>query len=206
MHIVSIYSLKPKFQSLLRPLVKMLYEQGVTANQVTLFACCISVALGLLLVINPVPQLFLIIPLWMFLRMAANAVDGMLAREFNQKSALGAYLNELTDLISDACLYLPFINISNTSSTWVWLIICLSIVVEYSGVLGVMVGASRRYDGPFGKSDRAFVFGVLALIVGLGLPVHSWISYCFLIMVILSVVTLIQRVRKGLQEIQTLKI
>ena len=30
-----------------------------------------------------------------------------------------------------------------------------------------MVGASRRYDGPMGKSDRAFVFGALGLWVGL---------------------------------------
>ena len=44
----------------------------------------------------------------MFLRMAFNAIDGMLAREFGQQSALGAFLNELTDVVSDAALYLPF--------------------------------------------------------------------------------------------------
>ena len=38
----------------------------------------------------------------LFLRMALNAIDGMLAREFNQKTNLGAYLNELTDVISVA--------------------------------------------------------------------------------------------------------
>ena len=37
--------------------------------------------------------------------MAFNAIDGMLAREFGQKSRLGAYLNELTDVVSDAALY-----------------------------------------------------------------------------------------------------
>ena len=31
--------------------------------------------------------------------MALNAIDGMLAREHGQKSTLGAYLNELTDVI-----------------------------------------------------------------------------------------------------------
>ena len=40
--------------------------------------------------------------------MALNAIDGMLAREFNQKSRLGGYLNEITDVVSDAALYLPF--------------------------------------------------------------------------------------------------
>ncbi len=40
--------------------------------------------------------------------MAFNAIDGMLAREHNQQSKLGAFLNELTDVVSDAALYLPF--------------------------------------------------------------------------------------------------
>ena len=36
---MSIYTLKPKFQNLLRPLVRQLAAKGVTANQVTLIAC-----------------------------------------------------------------------------------------------------------------------------------------------------------------------
>ena len=106
---MSIYELKPKFQNLLRPLVRRLYGAGVTANEVTLAACVISVLLGGVLVkFADIPVLFFLLPIWMFLRMALNAIDGMLAREFNQKSPLGGYLNEATDVISDAALYLPF--------------------------------------------------------------------------------------------------
>ena len=106
---LSIYQLKPRFQALLRPAVARLHAAGVTANQVTIFACALSVAIGLWLYFaRPSVIAFALIPLWMLLRMALNAVDGMLAREFNQKSKLGAFLNELTDVISDAALYLPF--------------------------------------------------------------------------------------------------
>ena len=52
--------------------------------------------------------LFWLLPIWLFLRMALNAIDGMLAREFQQQSALGGYLNEITDVVADAALYLPF--------------------------------------------------------------------------------------------------
>ena len=96
---ISIYELKPRFQALLRPIVAQLDRIGITANAVTLFAMLVSCALGILLFIFPFPRLFLLLPLWMFLRMALNAVDGMLAREFGHKSPLGAYLNELTDVI-----------------------------------------------------------------------------------------------------------
>ena len=40
---MSIYALKPKFQNLLRPLVRQLAAKGVTANQVTLIACLLSI-------------------------------------------------------------------------------------------------------------------------------------------------------------------
>lgn len=107
---VSIYQLKPRFQTWLRPLVTRCAEVGVTANGVTLAALAISLVLGaVLLVAGGQRTLFLLLPMWMFLRMAFNAVDGMLAREFGQQSALGAYLNELFDVVSDAALYLPFV-------------------------------------------------------------------------------------------------
>ena len=109
MSALSIYALKPRFQALLRPLAAALARAGVTANQVTIAAAVVSVALGAFVAWRaPERWPFLLIPLWMFLRMAFNAIDGMLAREFGQKSRLGAYLNELTDVVSDAALYVPF--------------------------------------------------------------------------------------------------
>ena len=86
---MSIYGLKPKFQNLLRPLVKRLYNAGITANQVTLVACIISILLGALLTkFADISALFFLLPIWMFLRMALNAIDGMLVREFNIEKLL----------------------------------------------------------------------------------------------------------------------
>ena len=166
---ISIYQLKPAFQGLLRPLVSRLARAGVTANAVTLLAMFISLALGALLCLRGPAQtaLFLLLPLWMFLRMALNAVDGMLAREFGQKSALGAYLNELSDVVSDAALYLPFVFVSPFGWASIGTLIFLSALSEMAGALGPMIGAPRQYDGPVGKSDRAFLFGALGLWLGL---------------------------------------
>ena len=116
---MSIYALKPKFQALLRPLVRGLHGMGVTANQVTLLACAISVVLGLWLYFaQPGPAAFALVPAWMFVRMAFNAIDGMLAREHHQQTRLGAFLNELTDVVSDAALYLPFALVAPFSAFW----------------------------------------------------------------------------------------
>ena len=54
----------------------------------------VSIALGAGLFLWPEPLAFLLLPLWMFLRRAFNAVDGMLAREFGQQS------DDFLDLVS----------------------------------------------------------------------------------------------------------
>ena len=40
-----------------------------------------------------------------------------------------------------------------------------------------MVGASRRYDGPMGKSDRALCFGVIGAGVATGRLPLAWIDW-----------------------------
>lgn len=201
---MSIYALKPRFQDLLRPAVRRMHVLGVTANQVTVLACAISVGLGAGLYVLGQPSVwFALVPLWMFLRMALNAIDGMLAREFGQRSVLGGYLNELTDVVSDAALYLPFVWVVPFSGLQIGLVIWLAAVSELAGVLGVVAGASRRYDGPVGKSDRAFVFGALGLWVGCGLALPVAASYVMWAVAALTAWTCVRRVRLGLQELAT---
>ena len=199
---MSIYDLKPKFQNLLRPLVIKLEQRGVTANQVTLTACAISVILGLILTaLSGHHWLFILIPIWLFVRMALNAIDGMLAREFNQKSRLGGYLNEITDVVSDAALYLPFAFVHPFDTLQIGLIIWLSALTEFCGVLGQVQGKTRRYDGPLGKSDRAFLFGLLGLVYVFVPVLPDFLYWLLWVVIILLIVTCVKRVKSGLAEV-----
>ncbi|MWN90718.1 CDP-alcohol phosphatidyltransferase family protein [Gilliamella sp. Pra-s65] len=200
---LSIYQLKPKFQARLRPYVDRLYKANITANQVTLIACLGSVMIAFIVgILASYQWIFYLIPIWMFIRMALNAIDGMLAREYHQKSNLGAYLNEICDVISDSVLLVTFTQLQEVNNNLVIFLVLLSILTEYSGILGVMIGASRRYDGPMGKSDRAFVFGVISLGIATYLLPLMWINTLFWIISFLLIYTVINRVRKGMQETQ----
>ncbi|MCU4535628.1 CDP-alcohol phosphatidyltransferase family protein [Acinetobacter bereziniae] len=165
----SIYQLKPAFQNLLRPLVEWLFKRGVTANQVTLFAMFISLALSIFLYLyylnHPVNWWLLLFPLWMLIRMAFNAIDGMLAREFNQQSNLGAFYNELSDVIADTALYVCLIAFAFIHAKLLLLVAFLAILSEYTGVMAPLIGQQRRYDGPMGKSDRAFWFSLITVVI-----------------------------------------
>lgn len=201
---MTIYDLKPAFQNLLRPSCRALANAGVTANQVTTVALLISFVVGALFALNPATRwAALLIPIWLFLRMALNAIDGMLAREHGMQSELGGFLNELSDVAADAALYLPFAMVAGVSPVLVIVIVILSLLTEMAGVVSVQVGASRRYDGPMGKSDRAFVFGLFGLLLGTGARTGWWANAALLIVALLTLLTIYNRVTRGLQELAT---
>jgi CDP-diacylglycerol--glycerol-3-phosphate 3-phosphatidyltransferase len=197
----SVYDLKPAFQGLLRPIVTHLARNGFTANQVTLAAMLLSILTGVGIALNAESVAWLLLlPLVLFVRMALNAIDGMLAREHDQKTRLGAVLNELGDVISDAALYLPLALVAGFDPRLMVLIVLLAVISEMTGVLTQTLGATRRYDGPMGKSDRAFVFGAIGLLLGLGIAPAGWLTPVLFIILALLLVTTVNRARRGLQE------
>ena len=198
----SIYDLKPRFQALLRPTVKSLAGAGVTANHVTVAALVLSFIVGALITLFPAEKWpLLLMPLALFVRMALNAMDGMLAREHGMKSSLGAILNELGDVLSDTALYLPLGLVPGVNSIYIVAITILAIVSEMTGVVAVQIGAQRRYDGPMGKSDRAFIFGLICLLMGIGIQPSYWVDVILLITLGLLLATIVNRARRALAEV-----
>ena len=88
---MTLYQIKPLFQSLLRPTMFWLLYTCVTANHITLAALALSLLTGLLLVLVAHIHPLLLLPIVLFIRMALNALDGMLARECDQQTRLGRF-------------------------------------------------------------------------------------------------------------------
>ncbi len=200
---LSIYQLKSAFQNQLRPLVNFLARMGVTANQVTVAAIILSFIGGAWLYIWPQAVMGLgSLPIILLVRMAMNAIDGMLAREHNMKSPEGAILNEVGDILSDVALYAPFAWVIPDGAAWIALILFLSFLGEFVGVLSVQIGATRRYDGPFGKSDRALAFSLLAILLTLPVNVEDYIVWIGIAFSALSALTIYNRINMALKEIK----
>jgi len=194
---LTLYALKPGLQRVMRPLVDRLAAMGITANQVTIWTCAASVILGAGLAIKQTG--WVLLPIFLLIRMVLNAIDGMLAREHGQQSKLGAVLNELTDVISDAVLTLPLAFLPGWNPVWVSGAIFFALLAEMAGILGLTIGSTRRYDGPFGKSDRALALGVLGAWLALAWPVGSWVLWLApLAWMLLCGATIVNRVRGAL--------
>ncbi|ESY65119.1 MULTISPECIES: CDP-alcohol phosphatidyltransferase family protein [unclassified Mesorhizobium] len=195
----TLYALKPAFQGRLRPLVNRLAAIGVTANSITILAAVMSIAAGMAIaILHEWRWLLLLVPAVMFVRMALNAVDGMLAREHGQASTLGMYLNEFCDVVSDLALTLPFAVFPEFGAWGVIAFAISAVLTEFAGVLGIAAKVGRNYAGPFGKSDRALALGVVAVLCAAGLWPASIAPFVFPAMATLSLLTAINRIRAGL--------
>jgi CDP-diacylglycerol---glycerol-3-phosphate 3-phosphatidyltransferase len=199
--LTSLPFLKPRFQRRLRHFVRHLAGAGVTANQVTIFALCGSLAVGLTLIIGVAhPVLFGLLPLWLSVRMALSTIDGMLAHEHGQKSRLGGFLNEAGDILSDVALYAPFAFIEPFGARWTIAVIVLLVASEAAGLTGPLIGGTRRCDGPFGKSDRAIAFGFLGSWIAAAGTLPTGARYLFPVFAFLLAVTIAMRLCCALAE------
>ncbi|MBD3654456.1 CDP-alcohol phosphatidyltransferase family protein [Kangiella sp.] len=195
---ISVYQLKPKFQQLLRPLVNGLARKGITANEVTVVAMLMSVITGVAIIISNSILALLALPIILLIRMALNAIDGMLAREHQQQSRLGAFFNEIGDVISDLFLIIPLIIIPDINLWFLAAFAFTALLTEFAGILGVMVGTERQYQGPMGKSDRALLIGLVGLLVPFVSVPAVYLNAVLVIATALSVWTVINRIRAAL--------
>lgn len=196
----TLYQAKPAFQALLRPAAARLAAAGIGADAVTLATLALSLGYGgLLWASGGSTALLLALPAVLLLRMALNALDGLLAREHGRPTPFGGRLNEVGDLAADLVLYLPLAAV--LAPAWpVVLLVALGTVAETAGLAAQAQGGERRYDGPFGKADRALFFGLVALAeatLGLTPPL---VTALFLAASAAALLTCLRRLRGGLDH------
>lgn len=197
---ISIYNIKPQFQRVLTPVLEFLHKRNVSANQITVSACVLSLAIGVLFWFSDYNKLFLLaLPIGLLLRMALNALDGMMARTYNQTSQTGEMLNEVGDIVSDVLVFFPLLKFQPESIYVVALFIMLSIINEFAGIMGKVISGKRRYDGPMGKSDRAFLLGVYGILSLCSINLTDLSVYIFTVIILLLVVSTMIRIKKALK-------
>jgi CDP-diacylglycerol---glycerol-3-phosphate 3-phosphatidyltransferase len=195
---ISVYQVKPYFQRLLMPVLRALHGAGLTPNFITLAALLLSLAGGIGLWLHPYGLSYLLLPLILLFRMALNALDGMMARTYNMQSRTGEVLNELGDVVSDLFLFIPLALMFSLGPFVFTSFLLLSVISEFTGVLGKAVAGVRRYEGPMGKSDRALLAGVFSLIMYFT-DITAYADHVFWVANLLLVISIGARVMKTIK-------
>ena len=199
---ISIYKIKPKFQQLLMPLLKLLRRFGISPNSITIFSIFLSFGISYFFWnTSDNSSYFLIVAFGLLLRMMLNALDGMMARIYNLQSKLGEILNEVGDIVSDVAIYFPLIIFESLRIEIAIIFILLSIINEFCGLMAKLISGERRYDGPMGKSDRAFLIGIICIVYYFTNGLDPYMNYIIggsSIMIILSsYIRLIKSIKNG---------
>ena len=102
---------------------------------------------------------------------------------------------------TEVTLYFPVALVAGIDAMLIVIVVFLATVSEMAGVIAVQIGTQRRYDGPMGKSDRAFVFAIIGLGLGLNWIAPDWINILLIVVSLLLIVTIINRCRHALEQV-----
>ncbi len=163
---MGIYAVKPLFQDILEPVASWLADRDVDPTALNLLALISSFNAALLLFLATNTYWSLVIPVLLFIRIALNALDGMVARLNDvEGQAWGEVLNETVDRVSDALIFAG-LALNPSVNTTLGLITALIVVLtSFVAVASKAARGNRRYEGVMGKADRMFIIGLLGVLI-----------------------------------------
>lgn len=198
---MGIYAAKSAFRRMLSPLARQLMRFGLSADAITAAGLVFAGFAGLGVWLGRNGNVWLLlVPAGVFLRTAANALDGMVATTTGTARPLGEVFNEVADRLGDVAVFLPLTLVPAVSDGLVAVTIAAMLVTSYLGVTVKAAGGKRIYDGLMAKPDRMFVLGAAATI-GLVFD-ETGVAFSWALWIILAgvLITFGMRVRRARGE------
>jgi phosphatidylglycerophosphate synthase len=157
------------------------------------------------------PALLIVAPLFCYLRLYLNMLDGMVALESKKASLRGELLNDLPDRISDVIIFagVAHSGLCHPASGY-WAAI-MAVLTAYVGTFGQALGVGRQFGGIMAKPWRMVTLHAGAWItLGLlwagkpiefaSLQVLDWTNIVVVAGCVETIVVRLRRILKGLQQ------
>lgn len=199
---LTLYAIKPRFQRVLGRLANGCVARGVSADLLTAIGVgAAAVAGGLIAAAGAPPRAWLLaVPALLFVRIACNALDGLVARGARTARPWGLVLNEVGDRVADLLCFGGLVLSGALPSLAATLLLPLLLLVSYVGVLGQAAGGARCHAGPLGKADRMALLGAYCLaapFVSWAAPLLGWTLVAGLTLTALNRLRLVRRSLAG---------
>jgi len=110
--------------------------------------------------------LLILAPLFCYLRLWFNMLDGMVAVAANQASRRGEILNDLPDRISDVIIFVGVAHSGWMEPLWGYWAAIFAVLTAYVGLFGQALGVQREFGGIMSKPWR-----MVALHIG------AWLTF-----------------------------
>lgn len=193
--------LKKKVQLLLTTEAKMAHRIGLTPNTISIigFVLAIASAFAFALATAQIPWLLLVATVFLLASGFCDALDGIVARTFQQTTVFGGFFDSVLDRYADIVVFSGIIiaGVSNTifSPFWVLVIglaaLSGSVLVSYTRARAEAAGLKMESVGLAERAERMLILAGTGIVAYFYMPA---LLYGVALIAILANLTVIQRI------------
>ncbi|MDR0318594.1 MAG: CDP-alcohol phosphatidyltransferase family protein [Nitrososphaerota archaeon] len=185
--------LKKRVQEMLGAEAVIAYKLGFTPNKISIVGFILSLASAAAYAVAPVRlTLFLVLAVVFMLASGfCDAMDGIVARMFNQASTFGAFFDSVLDRYADVAIYAGIIIGGLCEPIWGLAALASSVLVSYTRARAVGVGVKMESVGFAERAERMLILGVFTVAAVFYLPA---LNIGMIILAVFTSLTVIQRV------------
>ena len=184
--------LKKRIQNLLTSEAKAAHRIGLTPNIVSLIGLTLALLAAFTFALAQRQPLWILLATILFLASGfCDALDGVIARIFQQITILGGFLDSLLDRYSDAAVYAGLIIGGLCNPIWGLASLTGSVMVSYSRARAEAIGIGMESIGIAERAERMLILSVASI------AAIFWIEALnigILLLAFLSNFTVLQRV------------
>jgi archaetidylinositol phosphate synthase len=179
---------------------KAAHKIGLTPNKVSIigFILALSSATAYAFAPNPL-WLLLLATVLLLVSGFCDALDGIIARNFQQATVFGGFFDSVLDRYADAAVYAGIIIAGLCNPFWGLAALAGSMLVSYSRARAEAAGIKMESVGFAERAERILILAAIAIIAFFWLPA---LNYGIILLALLSNFTVIQR---ALHVYKTLK-
>jgi len=156
------------------------------------------------------PWLLIVAPMFCYLRLWLNMLDGMVALASGKASRRGEILNELPDRISDVLVFAAIAHSGLAQQALGYWAAIAALMTAYVGTLGHAVAGAREYGGVMSKPWRMVAVHAGAWVTWAALKFGwrttiwnlTWLDWACVIVIAGCVQTIFARLRQTFRRLQ----
>jgi len=185
--------IKEKVQKMLATEAKVAHKIGLTPNTTSV----IGIALAFLSALAYAewqnrPAYLLIAAVLLLLSGFCDALDGVLARLYQQTTTFGGFLDSLLDRYADAAVYVGIIIGGLCDALWGLIALTGSLLVSYSRARAEAAGVKMESIGLAERAERIIILVIASLVAFFWQP-ETAMNTGIILLAILSNLTVLQR-------------
>lgn len=190
--------LKQKVQAILVAEAKIVHKAGLTPNRISIVGVILAFLSAVVFAAWRYDKLFLLIaPLLLLLSGFCDALDGVVARVYEQATTFGGFLDSLLDRYGDAAVYVGII----VGGLWepaywglYWGILAMigSLLVSYGRARAEASGIKMESIGFAERAERMLIL-IAASLVALVIQPTIVMTFALIVLAVLTNLTVLQR-------------